>query len=297
MKTLITGAYGLLGNRVVGHFAQNPAYKITGLVRKEVLENNIEGVKYVSVDLTDTNALNKLLKSLRPDLIIHCAANVNLADCEINRKYTFDLHVSATKTLSASFGLKKFIYISTDSVFDGKVGDYYENSFTNPLNYYAKTKLAGEKVALEQFKQTVVMRTNIYGLNYQLKNSLAEWALKNLTAGNEINGFKDVIFNPVSTHQLSNAIKKIAETPYTGIINIGSDSYISKFQFLSMLALESGENIELVKPSKSESMHSTLQRPLNTTLNTTNFENCFGTIYSINEGIKVLIDEFKIIRE
>lgn len=297
MKTLITGAYGLLGDKVVGQIAKDPAYKVIGLVRNEIFENNIKGVEYVSVDLTDTIALNKMLKLLRPDLIIHCAANVNLVDCEINRKYTFDLHVSATKTLSACYGLKKFIYISTDSVFDGKTGDYNENSFTNPLNYYAKTKLDGENVALKSFDKTVVIRTNIYGLNSKLKNSLAEWALKNLKKKNEINGFTDVIFNPVSTNQLSNAIKKIAETPYTGIINVGSDKYISKFQFLAMIALESGENIDLVKSSKSESLHSSLQRPLNTTLNTANFEDRFGKRYSINEGVSVVISEFKNIRE
>lgn len=296
MKTLITGAYGLLGNKLASLFAKNPAFEVVGLVRAELLENNVDNVKYVALDLTDTEALNNILRTLRPELIIHCAANVNLADCEKNQRYTFNLHVAATKTLSTSPRLQKFIYISTDSVFDGKTGDYYESSITNPLNYYAKTKLDGEKAALDSFDNTVIVRTNIYGLNKQLKNSLAEWALKNLIAHVKINGFTDVIFNPVSTDQLSNAIQKIVETQYTGIINVGSDKYISKFDFLTMLANEAGENIDLVESSKIQNLPSSLQRPLNTTLNTAKLEKCFGKIYSIKNGISVLINDFKNIK-
>lgn len=293
MKILITGAYGLLGKKVANLFSVEKSFEVFAFVRNELLSNNIVNVQYYSVDLVDLAALQKVLDEIKPEVIIHCAANVNLIDCEKNSDYTQKLHVISTTVLSQSLGLKKFIYISTDSVFDGKKGGYLECDEVCPLNNYARTKWEGEMAALNNFEQTVIIRTNIYGLNSPLKNSLAEWAIQNLSSNILVNGFVDVIFNPVSTGQLSSFLKVIAVSEFNGIINVVSNEPLSKYEYLLKIARLLNKNEKLVNPASLLSYQSEIERPLNTSLDGNMLKRMFGIQFSIDEGLKELIEEFK----
>jgi dTDP-4-dehydrorhamnose reductase len=293
MKIIVTGAYGLLGRKVIEEFIKYSKFEVVGLVRKELIENNIDNVRYLSVDLTATDNLATILSSVEPQIIIHCAANVDLISCETNKEYTYNLHVKATEVLAKSPNLKKLIYISTDSVFDGEGCNYKEGSKENPLNYYAKTKLEGEEIAANTFRDTIVVRTNIYGINKELKNSLAEWGLKNLVGNNKIDGFSDVIFNPVSTNQLSGVLRNICESEYRGLINVASNENISKYVFLVKLAKALGKDKSQITQSSIKKYPSVISRPLNTTLDISLLKKVFNIELSIKDGVNEVIKEFK----
>ena len=291
MKVLITGAYGLLGKKVVQQFLLDNGFEVFGIVREEVLYNNLLTVQYFVVELTDTVALQKILIYIKPEIIIHCAANVNLTDCEKNKHYAYQLHVNSSAVLSQSLGLKKFIYISTDSVFDGEKGGYLENEAVNPLNNYAKTKWEGEIAVLNNFEETIVVRTNIYGNNNPIKNSLAEWAFQNLSNDISIDGFTDVIFNPVSTVQLAKALKVISVSQFRGIINVVSNKPTSKYYFLLEMARKLKKNENLVHPVSILKHNSEIIRPLNTSLSGDKLKKIFGLDFSLEEGLDEIIKD------
>ena len=129
---------------------------------------------------------------------MHCAAATNVDWCEDNPKQAEAINVQATADLAeiAAALNARFVYISTDSVFDGKRGDYAETDEPAPLNVYARSKLAGEQETLRLNAAAIVVRVSIYGWNAQKKESLAEWVLRRLEEGSDVPGFTDVFFTP-----------------------------------------------------------------------------------------------------
>jgi dTDP-4-dehydrorhamnose reductase len=286
-RILVTGASGMLGKDVVAELSGNSSYRIYGLSRggSTVTKDVIE---HIAGDLTKLEGLAALVNEIDPSVIIHCAANTDVDNCEANRQYTHDLHVGATSILAAyKPETVKFYYISTDSVFDGEKGGYTEQDQPRPLNYYALSKYQGEQAALEKNNGAVVLRTNIYGYHIPFKRSLVEWAIQNWDRHTVINGFCDIYFNPLYTRQLARVIIRLLENRVTGVINIGCAQTISKYDFLALVAKEFGYDAHLLMSTTSDAIPSA-KRPKNTTLDVTTMRRTVGDIPDLVAGIKEL---------
>ncbi|MBI4226614.1 SDR family oxidoreductase [Candidatus Roizmanbacteria bacterium] len=139
VKIAVTGSTGLIGSRII-----------------ELLKNDFEFVEltWPKFDITQKETIWDTLKNLNFDLLLHLAAytNVDEAEEEPGKSSAFKINVEGTKNIFAAVikRKKKFIYVSTDFVFDGKNPPYFENSIPNPLSYYAQTKLEGEKYVQQQ---------------------------------------------------------------------------------------------------------------------------------------------------
>jgi dTDP-4-dehydrorhamnose reductase len=284
-KVLVTGSSGMLGKDIVIELSNN--YEVFGISRTEskVLSNSREFLG----DLTDKDFLQKVLTNVNPNIIIHCAAFVNVDKCEENKEYVKLLHINATEQLASFNPNAKFIYISTDSVFDGTTGDYKEDSGVNPINYYAKTKYQGELKVLEKNKNSLIVRTNIYGVHVPMGNSLFEWAFNKLKNNENINAFNDVFFNPVYTKQLARIINEIvSKHNLNGILNIASRDYISKYEFICLIAEIFSFNKNLIHPISVDSINLQAKRPKNMTLNISKLEKIISEIPIIKKGLEEL---------
>lgn len=285
-KVLITGATGILGNFLCRHLADNCNFLVFGTSRNKNLD--FIGEDFFVGDLTDNQFINDVSKNAKPDVIIHCAANVNLDDCNTNKEYAYKLHVESTARLASYNRSTRFIYISTDSVFDGTRGWYSESDTPNPLNYYAQSKLGGESAALCNNINSLVIRTNIYGFHRPMGKSLVEWALENFAAYRTINGFTDVYFNPLYVGQLSKIIIELITIKTTGILNASSTEAISKYQFLERLADYFGYSNTLITKNVIDCSALAVTRPKNTTLDTSRLQRVIGQVTSINDGLEEL---------
>lgn len=286
---MVTGSTGMLGKDIMDILSGAKEHEIFGVSRRAA---DIKGnsIKQYVVEMTDLDSLSRTTEEIDPQVIIHCAANTDVDDCERNRKYAHDLHVEATKILADyNSAVTRFFYISSDSVFDGKKGDYSPGDMTNPLNYYARTKLEGELAAVEGNPNSVIIRTNIYGFHVPLKRSLVEWALQNWEQGKMINGYEDVCFNPLYTKQLARIILRLMkEKGIKGIINAGIEEKITKYDFLLMLAESLGYKRDLVNKTSIEDVNYLASRPKNTTLNINMLKKIIGHIEGLKEGINEL---------
>jgi dTDP-4-dehydrorhamnose reductase len=248
MKVSITGASGVLGTALVNNFSKN--HKVYATSRVAGLQN--DNVCWDCFDLTNLEKLKKWLIDKNSDVIIHCAAIVDVDKCENNELLAIKTHVDTTKVISnyAKNNNKILVYISTDSVFDGeKNGLYTEEDRVNPLNIYAKTKLSGERFVLS-VKKGIVIRTNIIGRSKGKKSTFAEWVLKGLISQTPINLFEDVIFSPLHVIDLSNIILKIINIKVFGLYNVSSATAISKYKFgLIMSDIFNLENHNIIKSS------------------------------------------------
>ena len=246
MRILVTGSSGMLGKDIVEILSNNINCSVYGFSR--TVNPRFSDAHQVIGDLTNLEFLSSSLDKINPDVIVHCAAIVNVDECETNKRVAEVLHRDITAILARYKSRStRFIYISTDSVFDGQKGNYTEEDMPNPINYYAKTKRDGEIVVLENNHNAVVIRTNIYGFHLESGKSLAEWAIDNLQQGKSISGFTDVYFNPVYTKQLCEVIKDIITAKYfKGILNVTSKEYCSKYEFLLRIAQQFNFNPNLV---------------------------------------------------
>jgi len=254
----------MLGLDIYRELSENPRWLVYG-VDKNHSTNIKDGFQY-NGDLTDSKFLNNVLEQTNPDIIIHCAAIVNLNICENNRFLVDALHLDVTKQLSEyNSPSTKIIFISTDSVFDGRIGNYRETDTTNPLNYYAASKLAGERIVRSNDNHLII-RTNIFGFNLPLRESIAEWAIRSFMEGTAINGFTDISFNAIYTRHLASIINKMLVDELSGIIHVASANSMNKYEFLKYLELKILGNNKLVRQSTSENFKLYPPRPKNTIL-------------------------------
>jgi len=130
---LVTGAAGLLGATILLQ-AREQGRPVAGVCYRHLL--SLPDIPTCSVDLTDADAARKVLSSFRPSQIIHCAAATNVDWCEEHAEQAQQIN-AATSAWLAQLALDlgaRFIYISTDAVFDGKRGNYAETDESAPLN-------------------------------------------------------------------------------------------------------------------------------------------------------------------
>lgn len=258
-KVLILGSSGMLGRELVNVFHKK--YEVYGIDINDI--KNLDD-KYFCINLLDEIEVKEFLDKNIFNIIINSVAIVDLKKCEADRKLAEALHIDLNKIFIeyCNKNNTKYIYISTDSVFDGETGNYKENFTPNPLNNYAYTKFLGEK-EVEKIKNHIIVRTNILGYT-ENQNSLFKWAYKNLKDNIEINGFEDVIFSPISVFRLSELINKLVEINYQGLVNVVNDTVLSKYDFLNILKelISSTSKINKVKMQNVD-----IIRPRNTSLN------------------------------
>jgi dTDP-4-dehydrorhamnose reductase len=167
MRIGITGASGMLGGVLATHLSKT--HEIFATSRSKGVEN--KNIKWNCFDLTDIVLLNKWLEKTKPDMVIHCAAIINVDLCEESFDLAMQLHFETTKVIASYLGRNngKLIYISTDSVFDGeKQGAYSESDLVEPLNIYVQWPNFKNKYNwVDERRQYFIRRMDVKGADQQ----------------------------------------------------------------------------------------------------------------------------------
>lgn len=170
MKVFIAGASGLVGSNCQKHFSEQ-GWDVVGSYFSYQVPNT---VYYNTLAPEDPNNFD--IAGFAPDVIVHCGAMTHVDKCEIQPDDSYTQTVQSTMNLVAIAKKcnARFVYISTDYVFDGTDGPYEEDDKVNPLSIYGKHKLEAEQYALKEIADTLVLRvTNIYGNEARGKNFVA----------------------------------------------------------------------------------------------------------------------------
>jgi dTDP-4-dehydrorhamnose reductase len=220
---------------------------------------------------------------------------VNVDGCEKKPHIAKELHYQTTKLIANHIDKSsgKLIYISTDSLFNGKKNSLYtEKDATNPLNVYARTKLLGESPVL-QMKNGTVVRTNIIGCTEGNKPSFSDWIINCLEGKQMIKLFDNVMFSPLHVSDLSNIIYKIINNDAVGIYNAGSLSPISKYEFgLTLANIFDFEN-KYIERSCSTCAKLIADRPNNMGLSSKKLSLLLNEkMPTVERGIQLLKDQY-----
>jgi dTDP-4-dehydrorhamnose reductase len=246
-RVLITGASGLLGLTLCMETYQE--HQVTGIVHTHSVRS--KHFEVIQADLADFDALVRILDQVQPEVIVHTAAMANIDQCEMQPEAALRINAllpGKLAQISQRAGIH-LVHISTDAVFDGKKGNYQEYDPPAPLGVYARSKLAGEQAVLENDGRAIVARVNFYGWSLSGERSLAEWFIRNLSAGNPVKGFTDVFFCPLLVNDLAKLLVEMISFKLHGIFHVVSSECTSKYAFGLRIARRFGLDENLIHPT------------------------------------------------
>src|SRR6266702_3407744 len=249
MKLVVTGASGMLGAAVVSE-AVKRGYETTGLYHRTPI--SLSGAASGALDIRSLSNVRDVLGSISPDLILHAAADVRVDWCEDHPEEAALTNVEGSANVArvaAEIGAR-LLYVSTDSIFDGKRGGYRETDIANPLNVYARTKFDGEAAVLSELPAALVARTNFYSWGGEHKLGLLAWILRELSHGRSLLGFTDAIFCAIPSNDVAVALIDILQGECSGIFHVVGPEAISKYDFARRVAKQFGYDPDLVTPAK-----------------------------------------------
>jgi len=266
-RILVCGSNGLLGQKLAWLLQKESEYEVlhTSHHREFYLGNF--PLDYTQLDISSKSDVKSLVGSFRPDVIMNAAAMTNVDACEKDREHAWKINVSAVENLAeVSRRINaKLVHVSTDYVFDGKTSPYSEDSRVNPVNYYGKTKLAGENVIRKSDIDYAILRTIVvYGTGVHVKNNFALWIIKNLRAGETIRCVDDQVSNPTYVLDLAQAMINCIKYNGCGIFHTSGPEIVSRFEFAEKAADVFDLDKTLIKKIKTPDLGLPAVRPLNT---------------------------------
>ena len=264
LKLLITGAGGLLGS-AVAKIASERHIVYSGF-RRRVPKFG----KPVAIDLLNLDRIRRVVRTLKPDAILHAAALTDVDRCEAEKRVATRVNYEATKAISvaAAQAGAYLLYVSTDAVFDGERGMYRETDRPNPINHYGMTKLMGEEAAGAAGGRSCVARSSvIYGSRpAALKDNFAIWLFEKLTAGRSVNIVTDQFVSPSLNSNVAEMVLELTERGLTGTYHASGASRVSRYDFAEDLAATFGLDASLIRAVRMKDMKWTARRPKDSSL-------------------------------
>lgn len=261
---LITGANGLLGRKLVDLLAGRKSLRViaTGKGEKRIPK---PGCEYVSLDVTDADAVRYALKELRPSAVIHCAAMTNVDACELDPPACQAANVDAVRFVieGCENAGARLVHISTDFVFDGADGPYDENAVPNPLSVYGKAKWKAEEyVKAAKIPAAIVRTMLIYGVTPDMSRSnIVLWVKKSLEEGKSIRVVNDQYRMPTLAEDLAAGVTELVVREKKGIWHLSGAEGMTMYELAHRVAAHWGLKAELIASTDSESLNQPARRP------------------------------------
>jgi dTDP-4-dehydrorhamnose reductase len=219
----ITGANGLIGNYLV-QAAPKPASHW-----------HVRALNRAQLDLLDFAAVRREFEKDKPQLVIHCAAVSTVSEAQANPKLAQQLNVEVTRLLAELAAAVKFVFFSTDVVFDGRKGNYIETDAPNPLHFYGETKIAAEKIVLKNPRHLVVRTSINGGISRAGNRGFNEQLRLSLQKSNGMKLFTDEFRSPIPAVETARAVWELVGKNCAGIFHVAGAEKLSRWQIGQLL--------------------------------------------------------------
>ena len=275
MKFFVTGVGGQLGHDVMNELKSRGHEGVGSDIQPEYSGvqdgSDVCSMPYVQMDITDVASVEKVLKDVDPDVVVHCAAwtAVDAAEDEENKAKVFAINAQGTENIARICRELdcKMIYISTDYVFDGQGTTPWTPDCKDyaPLNFYGESKLKGELAVSSALEKYFIVRIAwVFGLNG--KNFIKTM----LNVGKKFDTVRvvnDQIGTPTYTLDLSRLLVDMAESDKYGYYHATNEGgYISWYDFTCEIFRQAGYKNNVVPVTTEEYGLSKAARPFNSRL-------------------------------
>lgn len=275
MKVFVTGVNGQLGHDVMNELSKR-GYESIGSDITDMYSGVDDGtavtkMPYTKLDITDRNAVEKVITDICPDTVIHCAAWTAVDLAEDPDKVDKVRAINATGTQYIADVCKKLdckmTYISTDYVFNGQGTTPWDPDCKeyNPLNVYGQTKLEGELAVANTLNKYFIVRIAwVFGLNGK---NFIKTMLNIGKTHDEVRVVNDQIGTPTYTYDLAHLLVDMNETDKYGYYHATNEGgYISWYDFTVEIYRQAGINTKVIPVTTKEYGLSKAARPFNSRL-------------------------------
>lgn len=304
MKVFVTGVAGQLGHDVMDELASR-GYTGVGTDLAESYSGIQDGTyvtmaEYVSLDITNKEAVMNTIKSVKPDVVVHCAAwtAVDLAEDEDKQAKVKAINVDGTQNIANACKEidAKMVYISTDYVFDGQGTKPWNPDCKDykPLNVYGETKLGGELAVSNTLSKYFIVRIAwVFGKN---GNNFIKTMLN---VGKKLDTLKvvnDQIGTPTYTYDLARLLVDMIETDKYGYYHATNEGgYISWYDFACEIFKQAGYTNTIIPVTTAEYGLSKAARPFNSRLDKSKLvENGFKPLPTWQDALVRYLKEMNI---
>ena len=237
------------------------------------------------IDLSSSGEnIEESILSYNPNVIINASAMTNVDRCETDKKLALKINgVSLKYIAKAAHSVGAYlVHISTDYVFDGKEGNYKEDSPPNPINYYGLSKLIGDVYANSYDDSLIIRTSGVFGHS----SNFPKFAYDTLNNDKELN-ILDGYYSPIHALHLAGSINEILHSHPTGILNVSGER-ISRFELAQKLCEIFGFNKELLHKSP-QGLKLKARRPFDSSLNIEKAEDLISyPFHNLEIGLKLL---------
>ena len=300
MKILITGANGLLGQKLISLLSKERGLQVVATARSinRLPDASPDNVRFALMDVTDRENVIDIIGDYQPDTIIHTAAMTHVDECEQNQEECKRANVDAVAHLIEACETFQvhLIHISTDFIFDGSDGPLDENARPAPVNYYGQTKLESEELLRNSKCDYTILRTVlVYGANHDpSKSNIVLWVINKLKNKEEINVVNDQWRTPTLAEDLATGCYLAANKRSLGVFNISGRDLVTPYQMALQVAEVFGLDASLIHETDSETFTQPAKRPLKTGFKIDKAEKELGYApHSFREGLELVKQQLR----
>ena len=275
VKFFVTGVGGQLGHDVMNELLKRGHEGVGSDIQMAysgIIDNSpVSKAPYIPLDITDADAVEKVITAVNPDAVIHCAAwtAVDLAENAENQEKARAINAGGTQNI-ANVCKKlncKMTYISTDYVFDGQETAPWKPDCEDykPLNVYGQTKLEGELAVSRTLEKYFIVRIAwVFGLNGK---NFIKTMLNVGKTHDTVRVVNDQIGTPTYTLDLARLLIDMNETDKYGYYHATNEGgYISWYDFTKEIYRQAGYTTQVVPVTTAEYGLSKAARPFNSRL-------------------------------
>lgn len=275
MKVFVTGVGGQLGHDVMNELHKRGHEGVGSDIAPQYSGaqdgSAVTVMPYMPLDITDAEAVSRVLREVKPDAVVHCAAWTAVDAAEDVENQSKVRAINAEGTANIAEACKeldcKMVYISTDYVFNGQGKTPWQPDCKDyaPLNFYGQTKLEGEMAVSSRLEKYFIVRIAwVFGLNGK---NFIKTMLKLGETHDTLRVVNDQIGTPTYTLDLSRLLVDMIETEKYGYYHATNEGgYISWYDFACAIFKTAGMNVNVLPVTTAEYGESKAKRPFNSRL-------------------------------
>jgi dTDP-4-dehydrorhamnose reductase len=246
MKILILGVSGLIGHKLLQELSVD--HEVFGTLHKTKAQyNNLalfaDSTIIEGIDVLKFEKLTEILQVIDPDVLLNCVGITKRKITPNNTLEVIETNAVFPHKLAywAKNNNKRVIHFSTDCVFNGKEGDYSEESLTTAEDLYGRTKALGEI----RYDHTLTIRSSFIGQELFDRTELLDWVLAQ--DGKQIKGFKNALYSGVSINFMAKTVNDIIinHTKLNSLYQLAPDVPISKYDLICSVKKAFGLDIDV----------------------------------------------------
>jgi dTDP-4-dehydrorhamnose reductase len=292
-RLVVTGASGMLGHALCAQALGQ--WSVLALYRRN--KPQLAGVTSIQIDLTDTSALQRLVKELAPRAIIHAAATAQVQTCEAHPQQTGSINVAVPARLADLCAAREISYLftSTDLVFDGCGAPYNELSSVNPVCVYGRQKAQAEEAVLQRYPHALVCRLPLmFGLAPYAGGHFTMQILGAIAQGRTVPLLTDEYRTPVDSHSAAQGLLQLLGRA-KGLLHLGGRTRISRHDLGHLMAAYMGVAPDMIRPVTIDSLGLAMARAPDCALDS---RKAFFLGYDpapLSAAVKALVRQFNVI--